>query len=633
VKWIPLFLAVLALPIQTAVADPGAAALEYLGKVREKKVKITPDTAISPETAADKSKELSARIERMAKELAEGSLELGEIREEGDVCGVMVRKIGGFDPGSMQVFALAMVLRSGKWLPAPVPASFENTGLRHDPARQQKLAALEQWMLRQRVLELQKIRSESTSRMRRQIEASLPRKTLEEMQPREVGKGFVEACARQDLSAMLGYLGGLNENLPQDWALRMKAATKAAAEGRSAAYPWRLLTGPEVFRLPLHTEAIDDQGTVSFACLDPLEKSSGFRILHLQVMKSEEGLWQIDLHPAFLDPDEELPEEEELDAELLESLPEKIHKLTPLAPAGTLETAVTSLLDRLKGTSAANVFPLVGGDTEEPWKHLEKAAQMWGLLHDPTTISHPLLLDARQEGSEGAAVVQIFSTRDPERTDLRVLHFQKNDQGWLWNPAPTPTPEPGSDAGKLAKWVEAGRAAWNGKWQVQLMADSSEIKTLPENHPAPPEEARQVVQQWISATQEGNIGKALSLTAWIGDAKGASRMLRNLGHEMSAARKTKAQVEVMGIYQSASWSAVGIKSVTGEARPSFALYPIVQTGKGARILLEIDLFATSSRGREFLNKASLERLQSISTPALSDELAKLLEDYKKATAP
>jgi hypothetical protein len=66
---------------------------------------------------------------------------------------------------------------------------------------------------------------------------------------------------------------------------------------------------------------------------------------------------------------------------------------------------------------------------------------------------------------------------------------------------------------------------------------------------------------------------------------------------------------------------VAVKIDHGEGKWSYPLYPVVETAQGPRILLEIDLFASSNRGREFLNKAALERLQKFSP--LANELRPL----------
>ena len=66
--------------------------------------------------------------------------------------------------------------------------------------------------------------------------------------------------------------------------------------------------------------------------------------------------------------------------------------------------------------------------------------------------------------------------------------------------------------------------------------------------------------------------------------------------------------------------------------PSFPLYPVVQTPAGPRILIEVDLIASTSRSRDFLNRAALDRLQDLS-PAADTALKRLFATHKPPSAP
>ena len=74
------------------------------------------------------------------------------------------------------------------------------------------------------------------------------------------------------------------------------------------------------------------------------------------------------------------------------------------------------------------------------------------------------------------------------------------------------------------------------------------------------------------------------------------------------------------------WTAVAAKTGPDD-KPSFPLYPVLQTPAGPRLLLEIDLSASDQRSRDFLNKTSLERLRKSSPPA-ADALKKLFSEHQ-----
>src|SRR5688572_14656666 len=104
VKFLAALLAV-SLSSHAASTDPGAAALDFLEKVRLRKLNLEPggDTALSAQTAAGKKKEIARRLERMAKDLGSDPLELGEIKQDENYAAVLVRKTGGFDPNRLQI--------------------------------------------------------------------------------------------------------------------------------------------------------------------------------------------------------------------------------------------------------------------------------------------------------------------------------------------------------------------------------------------------------------------------------------------------------------------------------------------------------------------------------------------------
>ncbi|MCX6867465.1 MAG: hypothetical protein NTV46_14845 [Verrucomicrobia bacterium] len=160
--------------------EPGAAAVRFLEKVRAKTLDLEPggDTALAPQTSAQKRREIARRLERVGRDLGRDPLEVGAVNLDDDLAAVLVRKTGGFDSSQWQVVPVALVRRGEEWLAAPVPASFENSGTGYSAIVRKRLATLEDWMLREQVLDLEKLREQSAERMRRKIAESLPLATL-----------------------------------------------------------------------------------------------------------------------------------------------------------------------------------------------------------------------------------------------------------------------------------------------------------------------------------------------------------------------------------------------------------------------------------------------------------------------
>jgi hypothetical protein len=605
--------------------DPGETALHFLEKIRARELNLEPggDTALSPQTSDMKRREIARRLERLADDLGSDPLEVGAVRLDGELAGVLVRKSGGIDPGRMQVFPIALVKRGETWAAAPVPASFENTGFGYAEALRQRLAALQDWMLREQVLDLAMLRDQSNERMRRNIEKSLPAETLRALSSKQAGERFASACARRDLPEILALLGGLAATPPDDWPLRLKAAD-AAVRAADAKRPWRLLISKDVLRAPVHHEEEDGQALISIACLDPSgggPRSSVPRIelVHLELNKSAEGLWRVDPPENFFrEPVEnEAPQDDSLDLDLLEAFAGKLAERHPPAPEPTARQAMETLIHRLQGDELSAVVRLIRPGANGGNQAYIRAAQLWWFLREPGTIRRAILLAIKEDGRKAAAICQFFSARNPDRLDLRVLHFEKTPEGWFWNPEAREA---------VGTWTRDETKRLQQTWQDSLLADCPVLENLPESGAPGEAEARSVVESWLKATASGDVEAALRLTARLKTLDSPTAVLRNLGYEMSGIRNSNEPPAITGVQHGGILTAVGVRSATDD-KPAHPLYPVVNTPAGPRILIEIDLFAAKNRSRDFLNQTALDRLRHL-PPAATAELKQLFLKHR-----
>ena len=622
----------MAMTAHGASSDPGKTAVDFLEKVRLGKIDLEPggDTALSPQTASEKKLEIAKRLERIAHDLGSDPLEVSEMKLDENYAAVLVRKIGGYDPSRMQVFPVALIKRGTEWSAAPVPASFENAGAGYAIALRKRIEALENWMLREQVLDLEKLREQSNSRMRQKIQASLSTDELRKFTAVEAGMRFAAACEQKDLPAMLGLLGGLSTHLPNNWPARLKAADIAVNVGSQASRQWRLMTAPEVLRVPVQHEETKDSGLFSLACLDPAageNHSAKIEIVHFDLSKSSDGLWRIDPSDAFLQNSEETDEDtdEDADADLADELPAKwraTHPATPQPSAGQARDAFITSLRAPTLASILGIIPLKG-EPAVARKTCMLAAQVWWTFHDPFSVHHAMPLAFRENESAAVGLFQFFSARDPDRADLKLIYFEKSDAGWQWTPEPRPDVQE-----KLKESIAPDLKRWTSEWQQTLLSDNIELKSIPDGAPPTTDEAQKVVEKWLQATRSGDVTAALQLTARLSDANGVAPVLRNLGHEILSGRQhLNAASKITGVYEGKIWTAVGMEISQG-GKATFPLYPVIQTAQGPRILIEIDLF--SSRASEYLNKMSLDRLRKFGSAAAADDLRALFSSFQTA---
>lgn len=635
VKALPAFLA-MAVTALAAPSDPGETAVHFLEKVRAKNLNLEPggDTALSPQTSTQKRREIARRLDRMARDLGSDPLEVGAVKLDDDLAAVLVRQIGGFDPSRLQVFPVALVKRGAEWAAAPVPASFENSGVGYAAILRQRLALLEDWMLREQALDLEKLREQSTERMRRNIEKTLPAATLRTFTSSQAAERFLTACAQRNLPEMFGLLGGLAATLPNDWPLRLKAADAAVAAAAEVKHPWRLLLAPEVLRARVDFDEDGDTALVSIACLDPAGSPARaalprIELVHLELSKTPDGLWRIDLPGNFLEDSgiSDDPTDEDLDTDLLNQFPAKLAALYPPSPHPTAEQARQALLTSLQEGDPTHLIRLIrlDGDPKAARKSCVRAAHIWWALREPATVRCAVPLASHEAGEHAAAAFQFFSARNPDRLSLQILYFGKSSNGWYWTPEPRP-----ETTKSFREWTDLQAQRWQDEWQPAFLSDCLVLDRFPAAGAPAADESRKLIESWLRAIRAGDVMAALRLTARLDTPDSNATLLRNLGYEITGARHNRHLPSVSGIHRGDIWSAVGTQNAPADP-PACPLYPVIATPAGPRILLEIDLFASASRSRAFLNKTSFERLRKSNLPA-ADELMKLFSEHQTQVA-
>lgn len=637
-KVLSVFLALTAAALATP-GDPGETALHFLEKIRAHHLNLEPggDTALAPQTSAPKRQEIARRLDRLSRDLGHDPLEVGAIKLDDDLAAVLVRKIGGFDPGELQVFPVGLVRRDAQWIATPVPASFENSGIGYATALRQRLANLHDWMLREQARDLEQLRDQTAERLRRQIAVSLPPATLREFSPTQAAARFLTACAQRNLPEILGLLGGLSSPLPDDWPLRLKAANTAITAAAAVKPPWRLLISPDVLRAIVHHQTDGDTAQVSLACLDPATDKvrsalPRVELVHLELAKSPDGLWRIDPPEDFLQdqqtPEDDPPEDDPLDADLLNEFPVQLAGQHPPSPQPTAPQALQMLLATLQqGTPTALIRCIqLAGDPAAARTACARATQLRWSLREPTTVHSAVPLALHDGGEVAAAACQCFSARNPDRLNLKILYFEKSPAGWYWTPVPKP-----ATVRAMRDWTDLQTQRWPSQWQQAFLADSLQLAALPDAAAPTEDQARQVIEAWFQATRTGDVMAALRLTARLNTPDSNPTLLRNLGYEMAGARRNTQSPALTDIHRGGIWSTVGTRT-DPDGKPSFPLYPVVLTPAGPRILLEIDLFASTNRSRDFLNQTALDRLRQAS-PAAAEALQTLFAAHQAKVTP
>jgi hypothetical protein len=627
---------------ESTLPGPAEAAVAHLKKIAARKVnlEVGGDTVISPHVGAAKRREIAGRIERMAFDVGDGELEAGEVRIDGTLAGVIVHKTAGYDPSKVAAFAQAMVFVDGKWKPAPVPASFENTGVMLDPALRRGATAIEQWMLRERALAHGRLEQELGNRMRKDIAGVMTREQLAAMSPGELGETFLKACIEKDRVRLLALLGGLSDPLPDDWGRRLQVAEEVAAGGGRLVDAWRGLTSRQVLRTVLGESGSDKRRSIQIGYIDPAaEVPRGgvpeVRMLEIHASRDAADLWRLDLPTRMLamkaEPGFRGGGAADPDPDLQMRFAEQLRKSDPATPQSSPE----ALWERMRTMLAADspeglmrLLSLPADDPEAANQSLGRASRFWWQVAVANGGRHPVRLAFREAGDEAMVMMQLFAFREPDRTDLRALHFIRTAEGWLWNSTGRRLAEEKIHA-DLVAWRTEMEAEWRERWVDTLLKPVAAIEKLEPGRPVAAEAAVEHVRGLLAAIAAGDIETCLSRCAVLKDPDGQGRLLRNLGYELST-RLTDIEGDMV-TRTGKHWTVVAYRR-RDDVNPGMALLPIIHSPDGPRVLMELDLFV-GTRQREFLNNAALERLDNYADDEVRADLRALLADLNREFGP
>ena len=623
-------------PVVGAVEDAGEAAVRFIDLARSGKLDLQPgsDTAMLPETSAEKRKQIARRLERLKNDIGDHPLELRDARVEGNMAAALVRATSGFDPSRIRVYAVGLVKRGDRWLAAPLIGSFENSGAARTREDRHRLDALRDWMLREQALDIERIKEEMAERMRREILRKLPAEELQAMDLAAAAQRLIDAFGQRDLPSILGLLGGLQNERPDDWSQRIHAV-QAAMAGEKVSRQWHLLASDSVLRAVLLDGDGEESAIVTIGCLDPAAGSVGIHderieLIVLPFKKSEEGVWRCDPPEDFYQPANAwegnlLPEADEA---LQDNYAEKIRQIYPPQP----QVDARGMLDALLGGLAAHDFAAVtrllppGGEGAGTAREaIMQAARVWSVLANPANSFVAIKPLLEVQGEHAAAVCHFFAPRYPERPELRVFHFKKSTAGWFWVPVPDDEHRQAMD-----RWVREQSGELQDSWRDRLLVDCVLLDKLPDSAIPDAAAANDVVRAWLAAIREGDAEAALRCTARLSTWDSPEAVLRILGYELAGRRKSVPATRILHHQRAGIWTAVGVHTAAG-GDASFPLYPVIQTAEGPRILIEVDLFAAVKRGRDFLNKNAIARLEGMSRQ-YSEDLRKLLREHEKLVA-
>jgi hypothetical protein len=526
----------------SAADGPGDAALSFLrGLKNANAVSSVSDTAVSPDVPEDERADIAEQLNKLGRYIRPEDLRVVEEKEDGDLAAVLVSQVTNYDSSSVQIHAVGMVKSGDKWRAAPVPSSFDSTGLSFRPGFLARAKQLEDWMLRARGEQFVRLKDNIFSMLSEEMRKVKSPDELHSSTPEKLATDFLAALAARNLPVALAITGGLEDPRPADWEETFQAVSRTLRSPEFRQEKWRLLAAPDALRAIVQVESEGDERLVSVVALDPGNFAARPRpkIVHLPFVRSKSGLWHVRLPHELLAPathktspgQEE--DDEEFDADLLALFPKKLAELYSPIREATSRAAAEAVLTTLHADTLNALCPRLdfSGQAEVSLDALGRAARLWQRFHQTDDMASPVLLDIHEVGDEAVALVQLVSGMMPEEARIETIFLRRSDGGWRANPGFSGSAGLAQvkDGADFSQWIADATKARSEDWSAGLIQSIGGIAA----DSAPSEDdARRTVEEWRKAIATGDVAGMLARSACFDDKAGKEKLLRNTGYEL-----------------------------------------------------------------------------------------------------
>ena len=626
----------------SAADGPGDAALSFLRGLKSgNAVFSVSDTAVSPDVPEEERADIAEKLNKLGRNIRPEDLRVIEEKEDGDLAAVLVSQVTNYDSSSVQIHAVGMIKSAGKWKAAPVPSSFNSTGLSFRPGFLARAKQLEDWMMRSRGEQFVLLKDNIFSMLSDEMRKVKSPDELHSSTPEKLAGDFLSALETRNLPAALAIAGGLEEPRPLDWEETFQAVSRTLRSSDIRHGKWRLLAAPESLHAIVQVESEGEERLVSVVALDPGDFTARPRpkVLHLPFVRSKSGQWRVRLPQELLtpvlqkaSPGQEEEDDEEFDADLLALFPKKLAELHLPVSEVTPRAAAEGVLAALRANTMNALCPRLDltGQAEVSLDALARAGRLWQRFHQQDDPASPMILDIREAGDEAVALIQLVSGKIPEEAHIETIFLRRSEGGWRANPgfsgaAALAQLKDGADVGR---WIAEATRTRNLDWSAGLL---QRIGGIAADSAPSEDDARRTVEAWRQAIATGDVAGMLAHSACFDDEAGKSKLLRNTGYELL----DRQAGEILGVNRGGRWAAVSVRvppAAGDDSAHAYAMYVVAATPAGPRVLAELDFFDPLTRQRDFLNKQLWARVAARLPDGARGELESIYEKHRTLSA-
>lgn len=626
----------------TEKGKQASAALLYVNLLSDGELNIKEHTAISRHCSAKRLTELKAQVS-LFKTRYSSTNHLFEVKEQkaaANFAAVLVSADNLSNPLETHILPIALVLRNGKWIPAPLIGSFSNTGYGYDLKTEQSVKALETWMAEGKKRHETQSREKSLDSFKDKLNDIEQEAGFDKMSPEEAVTYFIQQLKSSNMLGIIASLGMASEKQHDQIMEAVRCVSEVLnpdATPPSSNNTWPYFT--ETSSLTKVIKEDKDTGEVLVGCLNPGANYFRFnrwgqKIFTIQT-KTVNGRRIISLNTSkntLANPKELGWSKEKND--FRKKFSTLMFQKIDATKCDTTKALLDHLLESLRKQDFTRFMGLIPSDNDyskNDRNHsfiMESAAYYWREL----AVDHDVRYDFSQVVTDNDyALAELHYSRPDTGNRYRSeeVWMFKDKGGWHVAPLRLITDF-------LATNDQADRNVID-KLKQQIREKNLEVafsKTSQTSLPLPPiaiseELAKNRLHDYLERLGHGDINASLANCVML---KGTDKdkLMQYLERAARSIKDQSEDIHILGSVTKAGW--VGISARTksrSSALYDYPLYLIANTEGGPRVFLNLDLRYPRNSGRSALNEANWKTFKNAAPEksiSILDGIAK--EHYK-----
>lgn len=608
----------------SAKEEQASTAIQFLGLIANGQLKLDLHTAVSKHCNAKRRNELEARIARVRNhEFKDTDVLCVEAQlTDSNFAAVLIRADNTINPLDTRIIPVAMLWRDNRWIPAPLLASFSNTGYGYSEAAERSVKKLETWMAQQKNIyrsrHIQKAKSEIKSKIIKIVQKS----GLAEMTPEQIASYFLKQCRDKNTLAILASMGAASNSEIRSLNDAIELTTKALQLEPTTTSDWHYLTKACVATV---IETDEKTGNVIVGCFDPkaseVNDRHAFRIITLETHR-QNGQIRIRLPKELSDLTKTKRRKfQRVDQASKEKTAASILKETSRNANESPEQLLDQIKTSINELGFHHFLSLCIRHNEHSTEivNLQQIARLWNKLSQHG-IQTPFTGDVATNNQLALATIEFRPYKGAHYFEKEEIWMFKNDNSWHILPDSMlqsrisqivgQTEIKAGQESKTEKLIAHLRQQTHEKW-LNATFSQTVITTLPTSQQTPSaDEAQKTLDLYYAALLAGDM-KACFTQSFILANTDKNNLIKQTERRIRGAHDQLPNMQILGISQTDGWVGISTKNTSKVSKLcDYPLYLFSNTQKGIRLFANADFRYPRNSGRKFLNEQNWQQLKN-----------------------